>query len=206
MKIGNVITAAVNAFLAVALLALGGCATTDQRVNFLYAPSYISSGGSGDLYVVEPAGSKAGNASSQWILGKITDTEGNQTGNITSPVRPVDLVVDAFSVELKAAGYNAMASTKSPDSATRVVVLESVNLEMKEIANLVKAEADCRLKVTLKLMKNGKLIKNLYFEAGNKNTVVTDKAGVVDEIIRTTLQDIMKQAVPEIVSNFEKPV
>lgn len=206
MKVGNVKTAAVNTFLTLALLAMGGCATTDQRVNLLYAPSYYSSGCSGDLYIVEMPGSKVGDASGQWILGKITDTDGKQTGNIISSVRPTDLIADAFRVELKAAGYNAMASMKSPDIANRVVVLESVNLEMREIANYVKAEADSTLKVTLKLFKNGKPIKKIYFEASNKKTVVTNKAGIVDEILSATLKDIMKQAVPEIVNNFEKPV
>lgn len=191
--------------LMLALLALTGCATTDQRVNFLYAPSNYASGGSGDLYVVEPAGSTTKETTNQWILGKITDTDGKQTGNIISPVRPADLVADAFSLELKAAGYNAMASVKSPASASRVVVLESLNLEMKEVTNLVKAEADCTLKITLKLMKNGKLIKNLYYEAANKNTVITDKDSLIDDILRSTLKDIMKQAVPEIVKNFENP-
>ena len=83
-------------------------------------------------------------------------------------MRPVVLVADAFSVELKSAGYNAMAGMKSPEGATRVVVLKSVHLEMEKIANLVKADADCILKVTLQLINDGKLIKNLYFEVGKK--------------------------------------
>src|SRR5664279_1661090 len=113
--------------LMFALLALAGCATTDQRVNFLYAPSNYASGGSGDLYVVEPAGSTAKEITNQWILGKIIDSDGKQTGNIISPVRPDDLVANAFSMELKAAGYNAMSSVKSPNNATRIVMLNSLN-------------------------------------------------------------------------------
>jgi uncharacterized lipoprotein YajG len=191
--------------LMFALLALAGCATTDQRVNFLYAPSNYASGGYGDLYVVEPAGSTAKETTNQWILGKIIDSNGKQTGNIISPVRPDDLVANAFSAELKAAGYNAMASVKSPSNATRIVLLNSLNLEMKEVASYVKAEVNCSLKISLGLMKNGKLIKTLDYEAGNKNTVVTDKATLIDDILRTTLKDIMKQAVPEIVRSFESP-
>jgi hypothetical protein len=113
-------------------------------------------------------------------------------------------VANAFSTELKAAGYNAMASVKSPDNATRIVMLNSLNLEMKEVTNFVKAEVNCSLKISLGLMKNGKLIKTLDYEAGNKSTVVTDKATLIDDMLRTTLKDIMKQAVPEIVKNFEK--
>ena len=199
-----------NLFLSVvmlmfALLFLGGCATTDQSVNFLYVPSNYTSGGSGDLYVVEPAGSTAKETTNQWILGKITDSDGKQTGNIISPVRPADLVANAFSMELKAAGYNAMASDKLPENATRIVMLNSLNLEMKEVTSFIKAEVNCSLKISLGLMKNGKLIKTLDYEAGNKSTVVTNKATLIDDMLLSTLKDIMKRAVPEIVKNFENP-
>lgn len=202
MKKNWVLTAVMLMF---ALLLLGGCATSNQRVNFLYAPSNYASGGSGDLYIVEPVGSTTKENTNQWILGKITDSDGKQTGNIISPVRPTDLVANAFSMELKAAGYNAMASDKSPDNASQIVMLNSLSLEMKEVTNFVKAEVNCSLKISLGLIKNGKLIKTLDYEAGNQNTVVTNKATLIDDMLRATLKDIMKQAVPEIVKNFENP-
>ena len=188
------------------MLMAAGCSSTDKYVNVLYQPSVYAGGGGGNLYLTAAGeGSGSGKASgSKWTIGKVTNRDGNQTGNIVTTVAPVELILDAFTHELTKAGYKTIKAAALPTDVTKGVHIDRAEIKMENVSSLFKDEGSGRLTVSLELWKNGKNFKKLYFESAQSATALRGRDLLLQDILQKTLQGLMEKAVPEIIKELGK--
>lgn len=183
---------------------LAGCATYDQKVTLLYQPVVNAGGGSGDLYL-SAAGGRAGTGKAgavQWIIGKVKNSDGDQVGDIVTTISPNDMVLDAFSRELKVSGYRVTQVNALPEGVSKGVVVSSIDMNLEEIVSIVKVEGQSRLTVSLELWKNGKISKKLYYQTGFSDFAIKDRNTLLPTTLQKALQELMKQAVPDIIKQI----
>ncbi len=182
-----------------------GCATVDQRVDLLYEPVVHAVGGSGDLFVAQEGGtsSPGENAPVQWILGGITDENGEQLANIVTDIPPKDLVVSAYTNELRAAGYSLLPEKALPAGVAKGIVFKHLAVNLSETSSTVKVDATCTVKVSAELWKNGSKMTTLSFETSYSDTAITERDQLARNTLKKALQNLMKQSVPEIIRMLE---
>jgi len=189
------------------VLVVAGCATTaDRKVTLLYEPTVHAAGGSGELYLAkeaEPAPSGA-NQAVQWVIGSIKDRDGNKTGSIVTDTMPVDLVLQAFSAELKAAGYTVVPVSEVPPKAVKGISLGNVVITLDEVASLVKAEAKSSIKVSAEIWRDGNRVTRLTYETVNSDMTVTGRDQFLRETLGKALQNLMREAVPALIKVLEQ--
>ncbi len=186
--------------------AIGGCATSGKKVTILYQPAVNATGGSGDLYLagaaVRPETGKPGVI--QWVVGKVKDSDGNPVGDIVSPMPPGDLFLDALNRELTNAGYKVARVESLPGGVSKGLAVTMTNVNLEDVSSIIKDEGSGRLSMSLELWKNGKAIKKLYYESGFSDFAIKDRDLLLPDILQKSLQNLMKQAVPEIIKELGK--
>jgi hypothetical protein len=174
------------------------CATANLKVTVLYQPVVHDGTGAGELYLAG-AGGSASPAGVQWILGTVKDSDGEPRGDIVSPIDPADLVMDAFRQELAAAGYAVSTVSSLPSGGAKGLVITGTDIRLDEVSSLVKAEGTSRVKVSLEVWNQGQVVKRLSYEERLSDFAVKDRDQLLPTILQKALQEIMKQAVPEVV-------
>jgi len=193
----------IPAILAMMVL-LPGCATVDRSVNFLYQPAASGRGGSGDLYLAQNIHPLSGRPEVEWIVGDIKDGSGEKTGNIVSSRPPVDTLMEAFSQELKAAGYSVIPVEVLPDKVAKGIKLTSVSIRLEEIDRVYKVETRCTVKVSLEPWRNGVPIKRLYYESSQEESTLIDRDMILLKSEQTALQQLLDRAVKEVIVLIEQ--
>ncbi len=188
---------------AVAIMALfEGCATYDQSVTMLYHPAANAAGGSGELYLagagMPPVSENPGNI--KWIIGKVTYSDWRQSGDIVSKVSPNDMVLDALNRELAIAGYRVRRVNGLPGDAVKGIVVTMTDINLDEDSSLIKVAGSCRASVSLELWKNGNKVRKLDYQSKFSDEVIKGRDMLfLQTVLQNALQDVMKQAVPEII-------
>ncbi len=188
--------------ITIALMALlAGCATYDQSVTMLYHPVANATGGSGELYLTAagtgPATANPGNI--KWIIGKVKYVDWRQSGDVVSRVSPNDMVLDALSRELSIAGYRVRPVNSLPGDGKGVVVTMT-DINVDEDSSIIKDEASCRMSVSFELWKNGNKVRKLDYQSKFSDEAIRGRDMLfLQTVLQNALQDVMKQAVPEIV-------
>jgi hypothetical protein len=195
-----------RAFLAVLLLSalLAGCATVDRKVDVLYQPTVHGTGGAGDLYLSASGRqlAMAAKGTIQWIVGTVKNKDGDKIGNVVTGTAPVDQVMDALKQELSAAGYTVVPVDQPPQNAARGVDVAKVTIELDETSDLVKSDGISRLTVSIDLWKNGQKIRKLEYKSMLSDFAVKDRDLLLPKLLQKSLQEVMKQAIPEIVKGL----
>jgi len=189
------------------VLAVAGCATTaDRKVTLLYEPTVHATGGSGELYLAKEAESppSGANQAVQWVVGSIKDRDGNKTGSIVTDTMPVDLVLQAFSAELKAAGYTVVPVSDVPSKAVKGISLGNAVITLDEVASLVKVEAKSSVKVSAEIWRDGSRVTRLTYETVNSDMTVTGRDQFLRETLGKALQNLMREAVPALIKVLEQ--
>jgi len=181
-----------------------GCATIDRKVNVLYQPVVHGTGGAGDLYLSASGRQQwlAGKGTVQWIVGSVKNKDGETTGNVVTGTAPVDQAMDAFRQELAAAGYTVIAVDALPQNAAKGVDIAAVSIELNENFDLVKSDGVSRLTLSVDLWKNGQKIRKLEYRSMLSDFAVKDRDLLLPKLLQKSLQEVMKQAVPEIVKGL----
>lgn len=192
---GRKIARGVVALLFAALVA--GCATANQKVTVLYEPVVHDGTGTGDLYVA--GGDTADHADIQWVIGAVKNRDTEQVGDIVSAIAPADLVTDAFKQELALAGYTTNLVGSLPQGAAKGIVVSGADIRLDEVSSLIKVEGTSRVKVAVEMWKQGRVVKKLAYEARISDFAVRDREQLLPTILQKALQEIMKQAVPEVI-------
>jgi hypothetical protein len=188
----------LNLLIPVIILLLSGCAAVDQRVNFLYQPTGFGRGGSGDLYLSASDQSSSGKAAPvQWVIGEIKNSNGDNSGNIISARSPMDIVMDAFTQEFRAAGYNVLPVNTLPAGVSKGIRLNSVVIEMAEVDSLYKLKTKCTVKVAIEPWQNGKPIKELNYESSYTDSTLIDRDLFLLKSLQATMQELMARVVRE---------
>ena len=183
-----------------------GCATvSDQRVDILYQSAANATGGSGDLYLVEEAPPPTGGAATiQWVIGRITNKDGENLGNTVTETAPTDTLMAAFVQEFKVAGYHTIQEGSMPKDAAKGVVLKRATIRLDEVKSPLSDEAKCKVKIAVEPWRDGKAISRLEYEAEYSDTAVTGRDVLLSNTMLRTVQTIMKRSVPEIADMIEK--
>jgi len=203
-KIGKRVIHVLAIFTITVLAA--GCATVgDQRVDILYQRTVYDGRGTGDLYLAqESVVPSMGAVPVQWIIGRITGNDGEKLGNIVTDIAPADLVMEAFTQELKGAGYNVIRSNPIPRGAAKGLKLKSVTMNLQEGKSVPKVMATCKVKVALEPWLNGTAVNKLEYEAEYDDTAVTDREELLAKTMRQALHALMAQSIHEITRTLER--
>lgn len=175
-----------------------GCAAANQKVTVLYQPVVHDVTGAGELYLAGAKGS-AGQTDIQWVVGTVKNSAGEPVGDIVLPIAPADLVMDAFKQEFTAAGYSTSLVGLLPQGIAKGIVVTGAEIHMEEVSSLIKAEGTSRVKVSVEVWKQGRVVKKLAYEARISDFAVKDRDQLLPDTLQKALQEIMKQAVPEVI-------
>ena len=182
-----------------------GCATVDRKVNVFYQPVVHGPGGSGEIYVAVTGGQPRlpGKTAVQWVVGKVKTRDGEKTGDVVMTNAPDDLAMDAFKQELTAAGYKVMPVDALPEEVTKGVGIAGATVELDETSDFIKSEGISRLSVSVELWKNGRKFKKLDYKSMLSDFAIKDRDRLLPTLLQKALQEVMKQAIPEIVRALE---
>jgi hypothetical protein len=181
-----------------------GCATLDQKVTLLYQPVVKAAHGTGEVYLATAKGDawEGKPGAIQWVVGKVKEDSSGEVGEIVTPVAPGDLVLDAFNQELTAAGYRIIQVSALPPGVTKGIVITGTTLDLEEVSSIIKAEGSSRLIFSLELWKNGKKFKKSNYESRTSDFAIKDRDLLLPAILQNSLQDLMKQAVPDLIKEL----
>ena len=183
---------------------VAGCASLDQKVTLLYQPVVKGSHGTGEVYLATAKGEswegKPGTI--QWVVGKVKDSRSGREGEILTSIAPGDLVMDALKEELTAAGYSIILVNSLPPEVNRGIVITRTDLNLDEDSSIIKADGSSRLTTSLELWKNGRKFKKIDYESRYSDLALRDRDLLLPNILQNTMQDLMKQAVPDLVKEL----
>jgi hypothetical protein len=186
-----------------ALLILGGCATYTRQVVLRYDPITTTRFGGGDLYLIN-AELQPPTASGAWAIGNTKNGDGVMVDTLWSGVSPAGLVQSALHRELSQTGYAVIPAKKAPDMYSKVVEITEATVNVDQITKIPQVDATCTVSVSLTVLKNGTPVRKLHYEAKGSDLAIKDRDRLAETMLRTTMQDLMKQAIPDIVSNLEQ--
>jgi hypothetical protein len=174
-------------------------------VTLLYQPVVKASHVTGDIYLATAKGEawEGKPGAIQWVVGKVKDSRSGGEGEILTSVSPGDLVLDALKQELTAAGYRTIWVSTLPPEATKGIVITRTDLTLDEESSIIKADGSSRLTTSLELWKNGRKFKKIDYESRNSDLAVRDRDLLLPNILQNTMQDLMKQAVPDLIKELE---
>jgi hypothetical protein len=188
------------------LALLAGCATYDQSVTMLYHSAADDAGGSGTLYLA-PAGLRSSSSDSDkvsWIIGNVQYDDWRQSGNVLSTVSPNEMVLDALNSELTIAGYKVMEVNSLPTDVGKGIVVSLSNIKIDENSSVIKDQASCIVNVSLELWKNGNKLRKLDYQSKFSDQALSvDNMTFLQTVLQNAMQDVMKQAVPDIIRHME---
>jgi hypothetical protein len=192
------------ALCLLSLLFLGGCATLYTRQIVLrYDPISTTRFGGGDLYLIN-ADLQPPTASGAWAIGTTKNVEGRMIDTLWSGASPAGLVQSALNSELSRTGYQVIPAKRAPDIANKVVEISEAAISVDQISTISKVDASCTIKISLTVMKNGMPVRKLKYEATGSNLAIKDRDRLAGTMLRNTMQDVMKQAIPDIVAILEQ--
>ena len=180
---------------------VAGCATTNRKVTVLYEPVVHNGTGAGELYLAGAPGT-TGHTGVEWVIGTVKNSDGEQLGDIVSPIAPTDLAMDAFKQELTSAGYTVSTAGSLPPQVEKGIAITGVDIHVEEVSSLVKVEGTSRVKITVELWKDGAIFRKLSYESSFSDFAVKDRDLLDQAILQKALQNAMERAIPEIVAAF----
>jgi len=186
-----------------ALLFLGGCATYTRQLVLRYDPITTTRFGGGDLYLIN-AELQPPTASGVWAIGNTKNAEGAMIDTLWSGVSPAGLVQNALQSELNRTGYQVIPAKKAPDLFNKVVEITVATVNVDQVHNISRVNASCTIKISLTVMKNGLPVRKLHYEAKGSDLAIKDRDRLAETMLRTTMQDVMKQAIPDIIGILEQ--
>ena len=93
---------------------------------------------------------------------------------------------------------------KAPDLYSKVVEITEARVVVDQITKVPQVDAVCTISVSLTVMKNGTPVRKLRYEAKGSDLAIKERDRLAETILRNTMQDVMKQAIPDIVANLEQ--
>jgi hypothetical protein len=188
-----------------AALVLTGCMPTAHKVDVLYNPLAMYRGGSGQVTLVAKVAhqeQQASNPAIRWVLGQIKDSDGAVRGDVISDYSPQSVIADAMKRELSAAGYRVDQTDSRKDGQGRVIVLTAVTVALNEVVSLAKLESSCNLLVKVELWNNGQVLKRSEYHSKLSDIAIKDRDVLPQQLFQGALGEIMQQAVPDIIRQF----
>jgi hypothetical protein len=189
------------------LATLPGCTTVDQKITLRYAPINSSFGQhSGEIIVARVESAPlVKNSKGEWILGSINNVHGVHQADLLTDRNLGEWITDALLLELKHAGYTATQKPSIPDDAARGIRISDIKAFVNVNKDLVKVDIKQELKFNVNLYLNGVRAKTFAVASRNNQTLAWSASVEENEnIMFHSLQDAMKQIIPEIIALTNK--
>jgi hypothetical protein len=108
--------------------------------------------------------------------------------------------------ELTSAGYQVRQVKAMPEKPAKVVRISSVKMTLEETLSRFnfKLDAAGAMALTLELWNNGARLQTFDYGASFSDSDVKEGDQLGSLVIRNSIRDVMKQAVPDIVKALEK--
>ncbi len=192
-------------FVLFGLFLLAGCAAPGMNVNVGYTPYVNATGGSGELYLVQDATPQIGQKA-LWVIGAVKDAEGAKVSDLVLTTLPAELLSGILADELTSAGYLVKQTKSMPENAAKVVRLSTVKLSLEEKLSPVnfKLDATASVAIGLELWNKGARLQSFDYRASFSDSDFKDGDLLGSLILRNSIRDAMKQAVPDIIRSLEK--
>lgn len=193
--------------LLLMLTALAGCTTLDQKIVLRYAPIDSSFGQhSGEIIVArDDSPPVIKNTKGEIIIGSLNNVHGVRQADLLTDRNLGEWITDALLLELKHAGYTAIQKPTVPDNAACAVQISDITSVVNVNRDLVKTDVRQELKFNVNLYLNGVRTKTFAVASRNNQTVIWTASEQENEnIMFHSLQDTMKQILPEIIALTDK--
>ncbi|MFA7384111.1 MAG: hypothetical protein WC001_11735 [Desulfurivibrionaceae bacterium] len=187
----------------ITLLFLAGCATYTRQLVLRYDPITTTRFGGGDLYLIN-AELQPPTPSGAWAIGNTKNTEGAMIDTLWSGVSPTGIVQNAMTIELGRTGYQVIPAKRAPDLYNKVVEITAATVSVDQVHNISRVNASCTVKISLTVMKNGMPVRKLNYEAKSSDLAIKDRDRLAETMLRNTMQEVMKQAIPDIIGILEQ--
>jgi hypothetical protein len=135
----------------------------------------------------------------KWIVLSEKNEKGDEIGITISPYDSGEVLRDAFSQELSAAGYKVKLVRVLPNNVARGIDLSRITIDAEQNTGLLETEGDCNVNIRLDLWKHGSRVKSFNYEGLYSDSAIYDRDGLLETLIQGSLQNLMKQAVPDII-------
>ena len=187
------------------LFLLAGCAAPGMNVTVGYTPFVNATGGTGELFLVQDVAPPV-NQKALWIIGQVKGHDGEKENDLVVTSMPADLIAGMLADELTSAGYLVKQVKATPDKASKIVRLSSVTMTLEEKLSLFnfKLEAAGALSVALELWNGGTKLQTFDYRASYSDSDIKDGDLLGSLVLRNSIRDVMKQAVPDIVRSLEQ--
>ena len=186
--------------LPLLFLILAGCAPLEERVDLTYETSVNAKGGSGEVFVSQPAMDERLQAlpSGRKIVGKSGDAD------IVIGTDPAAWLLQAMVQELSAAGYEVKTVAALPPSVRKGVRPSIVSLSAQQSSDVVTVVTIAEVKLEAQVWKDGKLLKTLTSGAQDHEEGLDRSSEPIREALEKTLQRALEGLVPEIVEALKQ--
>ena len=180
----------------------GGCGFKDQRADLTYEKIINARGRGGELLIAKPSEKCHLDKTSNglWILGTVNGTK----GAVLTGDRVDEWFLNALADELSAAGYRIKTVTALPDDAGIGLKPSVLEISADQTLRLITAVTVVRLKLSVAVWKEGKLVKTVSVTAGNEDKGIDHSARRISYLLMNTLQNAMKNLVPDLIAALEQ--
>lgn len=181
-----------------------GCVRYAKDVSILYEPITTVRGGSGTLHLISAADQQTKAENIKWVIGTVTNDQNKKIDEILSTTSATEIVKDAFSQELKKAGYYVVSATSRPADSAKSIIMTSVEVKLDQLSDLADIKATCALVVSLEIYKSGQLIKKLQYQSKSSENAIKDRDLLANRVLKEAIQSALQKAVPDAIAIFEK--
>jgi hypothetical protein len=178
---------------AMAVGLLSGCAFGDRKIALRYQPIAPIGGGTGQKVAVVKFIDRRGKQE----VGEVRNGYGMKTASVYAQQQDIGAwVANALSDELSHAGFavQKFSDAAPPDisiSITGFVPEAYVQMSMQE---------RCTVRANITVQKGGVVVLNKEYRGYISKVAWTASTGEYENVMQLALQELMKQAVPEIVA------
>jgi len=187
------------------LLLLAGCASPGMNVTVGYTPFLNATGGTGELFLVQDSVPEI-SQKALWIIGQVKGSDGMKETDLVVSSLPADLIAGMLADELTSAGYLVKQVKTMPEKSAKVVRVSSVKMSLEESLSLFnfKLDATGALALTLELWNNGARLNSYDYRASFSDSDFKEGDLLGSLVMRNSIRDVMKLAVPDIIKSLEK--
>lgn len=187
--------------LVIAGLLLAGCASYEKRINLSYDPTLLFKSGDGEVDVAGPI-----------IDVRLTKLPGGKValGTVKESITQIvtadnvsEWVRNAVLEELYHAGYKVNAVPSLSPKARKTVLLRLVSLSGNQYSDGLILSTYTQIGLSADIWKEGRLLKTLTATAGGEQRGIDRSAAPVSRAFKNTLQSVLEQLVPDIISTLE---
>lgn len=141
-------------------------------------------------------------ATAKYVVVTVKNDSGKKLGIIVSSLASDELLRDALREELNAAGYTVRQVNTLPEDAAKGISLSRVYVDAEQVTGLLEVEGTCKVSVSLDLWRNGARVRRLDYVSSYSDSAITDRDQLLQATLQKALQDVMRQAIPEVINTL----